>query len=150
MGSVLVTENSAIFTVSKPEDLLKLLTLFDIKPLNTTKFLNYFAFKKALFLYFINHGNPNKKDFIFEKMREFKNTMNTQRTNFELPESHKIVITPYWLLGFIEGDGSFNVTNTTLKKFKINFSITQVITELKVLEAIRNFILDLPPCIAKP
>ena len=31
--------------------------------------------------------------------------MNTLRTKFILPNSHKILITPYWLLGFIEGDG---------------------------------------------
>ena len=36
--------------------------------------------------------------------------MNTLRTNFILPNSHKILITPYWLLGFIEGDGSFSVS----------------------------------------
>lgn len=36
--------------------------------------------------------------------------MNTSRTNFVLPDSHKILITPYWLLGFIEGEGSFSVS----------------------------------------
>jgi hypothetical protein len=35
--------------------------------------------------------------------------MNSKRTTFELPDDHKINITPNWLLGFIEGDGSFNI-----------------------------------------
>lgn len=144
MGSVRVIEGKAIFTVVSPKDLLKLLSLFDIKPLNTTKYLNYLVFKEALLLYYNNQGNPNNKDLIVEKVREIKNTMNTQRTNFEFPESHSIVITPYWLLGFVEGDGSFNVTNLKTGGVKTNFSISQAITDKKVLEAIRNFILDLP------
>ncbi len=55
--------------------------------------------------------------------------MNTLRTNFVLPNSHKILITPYWLLWFIEGDGSFSVS--TLNSFPLRFNITPVITEKK-------------------
>lgn len=33
--------------------------------------------------------------------------MNTNRIHFDRPENSKIVITKNWLLGFIEGDGSF-------------------------------------------
>ncbi len=33
--------------------------------------------------------------------------MNTNRVNFDRPENYKIVITKWWLLGFVEGDGSF-------------------------------------------
>ena len=29
-----------------------------------------------------------------------------------MPDNHKINITPYWLLGFIEGEGSFSVAKT--------------------------------------
>jgi hypothetical protein len=36
--------------------------------------------------------------------------MITLRTNLIFPNSHKISITPYWLLVFIEGDGSFSVS----------------------------------------
>lgn len=55
--------------------------------------------------------------------------MNTLRTNFVLPDSHKIIITPYWLLGLIEGDGSFSVS--TSKSFPLRFNIVQAITEKK-------------------
>lgn len=68
--------------------------------------------------------------------------MNTLRTNFVLPDSHKIIITPYWLLGFIEGYGSFSVS--TLKSFPLRFNIVQAITEKKVFEAIQTFLLELP------
>ena len=68
--------------------------------------------------------------------------MNTLRTNFILPLSHKIVITPYWLLGFIEGDGSFSVS--TLKSFPLRFNIVQSIVDKKVMEEIKLFLLNLP------
>jgi len=67
--------------------------------------------------------------------------MNTLRTNFILTNSHKILITPYWLLGFIEGDGSFSVS--TYKSFPLRFNIVQSIIEKKVLEAIKLFLLEL-------
>lgn len=67
--------------------------------------------------------------------------MNTLRTNFILPNSHKILITPYWLLGCIEGDGSFSVS--TSKSFPLRFNIVQSIIEKKVLEAIKLFLLEL-------
>lgn len=35
--------------------------------------------------------------------------MNKKRNNFELPTFHEIKITPYWLLGFIEGQGSTKI-----------------------------------------
>jgi len=37
--------------------------------------------------------------------------MNTQRTNFELPQ---VNISKSWLLGFIEGDGSFSLNRINL------------------------------------
>ena len=41
--------------------------------------------------------------------------MNTKRTNYKMAEEHSIKITPYWLLGFAEGEGSFNVTTIKTK-----------------------------------
>jgi len=84
-----------------------------------------------------------ERSTLFDQIRALKNSMNTLRTYFVLPDSHKILITPYWLLGFIEGDGSFSVS--TLKSFPIRFNIVQLITEKKVIEAIRLFLLELCP-----
>ena len=74
--------------------------------------------------------------------------MNSLRTNFIFPLTHKILITPYWFLGFIEGEGSFSVS--TLKSFPLRFNIVQsiiiqmTICEKNVLEAIKLFLLELP------
>ena len=38
---------------------------------------------------------------------KLKNTMNDKRINFVFPESHSIRITSNYLVGFLEGDGSF-------------------------------------------
>lgn len=68
--------------------------------------------------------------------------MNLKRTNFELPANHNIIITPYWLLGFSEGECSFSVSSSP--DINLCFNLTQVITEKKVMEAIKIFLLDLP------
>jgi hypothetical protein len=40
--------------------------------------------------------------------------MNKKRNNFIQSPNHNIKFTPYWLLGLIEGDGSFFVTKKNL------------------------------------
>ena len=51
---------------------------------------------------------------LFKSILELKNKMNTNRIDFYRPEKSKIVITPSWLLGFVEGDGTFFVRRDTL------------------------------------
>ena len=68
--------------------------------------------------------------------------MNKQRTWFQLPpDSHKYLITPYWLLGFVEGEGSFSIHPRDLV---LTFSITQSIIDLSLMEAIKYFLNNLP------
>lgn len=63
-----------------------------------------------------------------------KDSMNSKRSNYEIPLDHKIRITSYWLLGFIEGDGSFFVRSTG----GFGFSIKQK-GNLGLMKAIQNF-----------
>jgi len=67
--------------------------------------------------------------------------MNSKRT-CKTPEGD-IRVTSYWLLGFVEGEGSFFVKKST-KHYDVGFSIGQTESESKVLEAIRKFLLELP------
>lgn len=53
--------------------------------------------------------------------------MNTKRTNSVLPLDHKIVITKGWLLGYIEGDGSFFVSRTDIEP-TLSISATAIST----------------------
>ena len=40
--------------------------------------------------------------------------MNKNRINFDMPLDHKIRISDYWLLGLIEGEGSFHLIRTRM------------------------------------
>ena len=110
VGKIYTHKNTATFSISKYEELQKLFNIVEIKPLNlnTTKYLNYFAFKEGLLLYQNKTRSTNlsltENSTLFDKIRALKNSMNTLRTNVIFPNSHKILITPYWFLGFIEGD----------------------------------------------
>jgi hypothetical protein len=63
-----------------------------------------------------------------------KDSMNSKRNNYEMPQDHEIRIISYWLLGFVEGDGSFFVRST----YALGFSINQR-GNLVLMKAIQNF-----------
>lgn len=67
--------------------------------------------------------------------------MNKNRVEFKQPIDHVINITPYWLLGFVEGEGYFS---TNKKDHSLRFGIGQTSQEKGVLEAIHKFFLALP------
>lgn len=74
-------------------------------------------------------------DLIKDTMLELKNKMNTNRINFDRPENYKIVITKRWLLGFIEGEGSFFVRRDSLTPvFYIEITGVQLDVLLKIKE----------------
>ena len=147
LGKVYVYDHFGSFTISDLNELLQLIKIFEVHTLNTIKYLNFLAFKKALELYCNYRSNPSAyapedKEQLFNKLTNLKISMNKKRTDFDLPENHKIIITHYWLLGFIEGEGSFNVAKTG--SFRLEFSISQTIRESLVLKAIQKFLLELP------
>ena len=105
-------ESAYTFYVIKLEKLLQLIEIFDKKALNTHKYLDYLAWRKAILLYDYYKKNfkiIEDKEKILRKILGLKYSMNTRRTNFDLPERHTIEITPYWLLGFSEGESCFSV-----------------------------------------
>nr|YP_008964969.1 LAGLIDADG endonuclease [Annulohypoxylon stygium]AHB33528.1 LAGLIDADG endonuclease [Annulohypoxylon stygium] len=71
---------------------------------------------------------------------KLKEGMNSQRVNFSLPVDHNIVITGNYLVGLLEGDGSFY-----LNKHDMTAHVSLVTTTVNrlVLEKIREFILSL-------
>jgi hypothetical protein len=66
--------------------------------------------------------------------------MNKKRTCYKQPVDHRIEITPYWLLGFVEAEGYFSVATSS---HRLEFGIGQTLSELSVLEAIKK-LLSLP------
>jgi hypothetical protein len=116
-GKVDISGGKASFRVVKHHELLFLLEIFDKFPLNSNKYLNYLDFKQAFDLYKI------KSPLAIKEIIKLKNGMNTLRTSFTMPLEHRIRITPYWVLGFTEGEGSFSIRKDM--PFYLVFSLTQ-------------------------
>lgn len=68
--------------------------------------------------------------------------MNRNKTSFVQNTQQKINITPYWLLGFIEGDGSFGVSKTNLVQA---FELGITLREEPVIKAIYIYLNNLIP-----
>jgi len=64
--------------------------------LNGTKHLDYLAFKQAIQIYKNDAISKTEK---LESISLLKNSMNSKREIFQMPEDHTIRITLYWLLG---------------------------------------------------
>jgi hypothetical protein len=68
--------------------------------------------------------------------------MNTKRTKFVQLPSHKINVTPYWLLGLIEGEGCFSVEKArVVHKFILGLTISEKL----VIEETAKFLKTLIP-----
>lgn len=90
-------KNYCYFSVSKKEDIKKLIMIFDSYPLQFTKLLNFLDFRKAFYI-----SSPNITPEVKDEIAKFSSGMNRKRTDFKFPSFHQIQITRYWLLGFTE------------------------------------------------
>jgi len=136
IGKVYKSKTSCRFIVSKQSEVKKLIEIFTNYSLNSSKRLNFHTWVKAFNLYI--EGSDNSAEEIFNKVEVLKAEMNTKRTDWT--SNHKINITPYWLLGFVEGDGSWSVNKQNLL---LSFSIAQSYKDLKLMEAIKNYLNNL-------
>lgn len=138
IGSVKTYGNTARFTITSRKDIEKLINIFSKYPLNSTKLLNYLDFKRAFELYL---GNKNKTEDLALEMEKIKSKMNRSRSDFQLPEGHRPVVTAYWLLGFVEGDGSFHLDRSSNR---LIFDLTLSGVDLTLLEGIKDYLYNLP------
>lgn len=136
---------ASYFIVTDTSDIKSiLLPIFDSFSLNTTKYLDYLSFKEALLLNssqaLISRSNLDSDLKIrlsnINKIIELKNNMNKKRTEFNLPLNH-IKISPYWLLGFIEGEGSFYLNRSN---FTPAFSLSLTQLQKPIIEKIIIFL----------
>lgn len=128
-GNIYTYNKNCYYNITKKEDILKILYIFEIYTLNSNKIFNFLDFKKAFYLY-----NEKIKINTTDQILNLKNNMNTQRTNFK---NIQVNISKNWLLGFIEGDGSFSFNRTTLEPV---FSIQLTESELPLLLAIKQYL----------
>jgi hypothetical protein len=135
---------SSTFTIKNIAEVFKLIDIFDKCPLNTRKQLDYENWRKAFFKNLEYSKTPKsekeKKEKLGKEIKNIKSKMNNNKKPSEI-NTNPFKITFYWLLGFIEGDGCFN-----MQKYKLShyFSLTQIFTEEKLLLAIKSFLEKLP------
>lgn len=77
-------------------------------------------------------------DSKLEKIESLKNSMNSKRKDFQMPTDHTILIIPYWLLGLIEGEGCFALTNHPHLGLSFRLSMTEAQSPL--IHAIKNYL----------
>lgn len=143
IGSVIMDGSAAYFKVTSRSDLNLIIEIFSTEEysLNSSKHLNFLAFRDAYMLYI---SSKNKTPELAKEILTIKSTMNSKRSDTEAArllceKSHKVRITDHWLLGFIEGDGSFSITKAD---FILTFSISQK-GNLVLMEAIRSYLFNL-------
>lgn len=136
VGYIYENNNECKFIVSDKQGIIKLISIFDNYNLNTTKYLDYLDFKKAFNMYY--NRNEVLTEQLIDKLIELKNGMNSNRINFDMPSNH-IKITTYWLLGLIEGEGSFNIWRSTLVPV---FSIVLTEHQSPVIIKIKEFLIQ--------
>ncbi len=119
-----------------------LIPIFDKYPLLTTKYFDYVKFKKALLI--LNNGSLTKHEKDLELLaikflKADKDYLSPAWNNANLPltnvDSINKVMTKNWLVGFIEAEGSFYLTNNDSNRIVHGFGLTQKLDKV-VLEGI--------------
>ena len=119
-----------------------LIPIFDRYPLLTTKYFDYIKFKKALFILKDVDLNKQDKNLKLIKIKNSKvdlNYLSPAWKNAILPltsvNSLNNVMSKSWLVGFIEAEGSFYLTNKDTDRIVHGFGLTQKLDKI-VLQAI--------------
>lgn len=136
VGNIKESGEECKFVVSDKEGIKKLISIFDKFNLNTTKYLDYLDFKEAFNLYHNRNGALTEE--LKDKLIKLKSGTNSNRISFNMPSNH-IKITTYWLLGLVEGEGSFHIWRSDLIPV---FAIGLTERQLPVLEKIKEFLIQ--------
>lgn len=139
IGKVYIRSDKAEFLVRRTDEVKLIIEIFTETPLNSNKQLNFLAFKKAFEIF---TQTSEKDEQLRVHIEEIRSSMNNNRLEFNWV-NRQFNITPWWFLGFVEGDGSFsiNLTKTGESVFlRFRFIITQSVTDLDLLTAIKFYI----------
>lgn len=134
-------QHESYYDISKFQDLWDvIIPIFSKYYFTTSKYLDFQDFKAALEIKrasFVEKRKLNGEEL--KKVLSMKSGMNSQRKNFDNSELPKRTLTPYRLLGFVEGDGTFCLPNLVP-----TFGIKQHSKNIDFLYEISKFLNNLP------
>lgn len=139
IGKIHISGNKSKLIIVKPNDISLILKILGTNPLQSRKYLNYLFFKRALELYNTTTEEPDCE--MLKKVYYIQKDLNKEINGKSLACAsaiNKIIITPYWLVGFVEAKGLFFRS----KKYnnRLIFSLTLSIKELALLREIQNYL----------
>jgi len=132
--------NSAVFYVVNFNDIIRVIKpLFEEFPLQTSKYLDFICFSKAAQIKSKSPEGVSKiSNTDLMEIKKLKESMNSKRLTIDKRQedflSNKVSINIWWLLGFVEGEGTFGY-----KHLVPYFQIAQHKKNLFVLIAIETF-----------
>ena len=130
-----------VFTVSQLNEIERvIIPIFEKFTLNTTKYLDYLDFKNAFFIFKNRKSSELVVHELYSNIIRIKEGMNSKRVVFDLPKDHIINITGNYLVGFLEGDGTFYLSKHDMS---IHFSLVTTTINKNFLLKIREFLLNL-------
>lgn len=109
-GTVKLSKTSCVYSLTDLSILINVLfPLLDQYKLLTTKWLDYLDFKSARV--FLLNNQPTLTDSQLSWAKDLIKGMNSTRKSYNDRVIPSMIITPYWLLGFVEGEGTFGIKN---------------------------------------
>nr|YP_009136836.1 LAGLIDADG endonuclease [Fusarium culmorum]AKB93389.1 LAGLIDADG endonuclease [Fusarium graminearum]CDL73548.1 Included in intron of cob n1 TaxSordaria macrospora k-hell RepIDF7WD38_SORMK [Fusarium culmorum CS7071]AKE07441.1 LAGLIDADG endonuclease [Fusarium culmorum]QID44155.1 LAGLIDADG endonuclease [Fusarium culmorum]CAB4246886.1 heg15 [Fusarium culmorum] len=131
------SRNSCSFIVEDSLNINKLCDIFKQFPLHTSKKLDFISFNEVVI---IKAKNKVLSETDIAKIISIKNSMNSKREVFTYDTSKsQIIINPNWLIGFIEGEGTFGIKTGSA----LYFQVAQKNTSQECLNGIINFLMNL-------
>jgi hypothetical protein len=141
LGYIAKHGNVAVLIIQKAVEVERIIEIFSNNPLNTKKRLDFEDWKLA-YEYYMQVKDDDSRIEQGAKIHKIKEGMNRGRSYPGLiSTTSDIKITNYWLLGFIEGEGSFSVVKFNLR---VRFGLGQLSYEKPLLEKIICFLVSLP------
>lgn len=144
-GRLSIERDTCVFTISKISDIETiLLPIFETFSLNSVKYLDYLDFKNAFLMFYniIKNGSASgaKNLKLINNILNIIENMNSKRKNYDLPKDHVIRITANYLIGYLEGDGTFYLNKSDMS---VHIGLVSITANRLVLEKIREFLLNL-------
>lgn len=130
IGVVRQIKNIAYFRVIKQKDILNvLIPIFQQYPLLSTKNMHLHVFSKAAYIMSKKlHLTPQG----LSDCLSIKTSMNRGRIDFDTSFNNFHLINPYWLLGFIEGDGSFQTRKEIPHRRRLRSQVSEGVEKMKI------------------